>query len=302
MMKISFIIVVLSLILIGLWRWNTQSQHYLFEVAIPESFPENSFSHQQFEHLLQRFVSAKGNIHYQQWLDTENAHLQLKQYLAAVAKYSPENAPHRFPSDQDELAYWIYSYNALVIHIILSNWPLNSVTDIKAPIELIKGMGFFYNQKFIIGGKSYNLYQLEQQKMVKANADPRLHFALNCGSKSCQPMRPRLPVGAELSTFLQQITVEFIDNTENVSFDSKTGTLKLSTLFEWYKADFAQYALSQLYLQDKPLSQQQALIIFIDHFRTEKLLPATETITIEFQPYQWKINEAQAISGGNKNK
>ncbi len=85
-----------------------------------------------------------------------------------------------------------------------------------------------------------------------------------------------------------------MDNKDNVSFDNKTSTLKLSTIFKWYITDFAQYALSQLYLQDKPLSQQQALIVFIDHFRTEKLLPASEKITIEFQPYQWAINKAQA--------
>lgn len=293
MIKFSVVILAFALILAGLWRWNTHSQHYLVEVSIPDAFPKAGFSHNHFEQLLQRFVSEKGNIHYQQWLDTPGAHKELKQYLAAVAKFSPVNAPHRFPSEQDELAYWIYSYNALVIHIILTNWPLDSVTDIKAPVELIKGMGFFYNQKFILGGESYNLYQLEQQKMVKANADPRLHFALNCGSKSCPPMRPRLPVGIELSPFLQQATTEFINDENNVSFDKKTGVLNLSTIFEWYIADFAQYTLEHLHQQDIPLTPEQALIIFIDHFRTKKILPVTQKVTIEFLPYQWEINKAE---------
>ncbi len=43
MIKISLVVFVLVSILIGLWRWNTQSQHYLFDVAMPESFPEHSF-------------------------------------------------------------------------------------------------------------------------------------------------------------------------------------------------------------------------------------------------------------------
>lgn len=292
MNKIILISIALILVLFALWRFNTQSQHYAIDVPLPENFPKNSFIHQQFEQLLKRFVSSDGTIQYQQWFDEPNAHYQLKQYLAAVAKFSPENAHPRFASDQDELAYWIYSYNAIVIHLILSNWPLESVTDIKAPIELVKGLGFFYNQKFVVGGKSYNLYELEQQKMIKANADPRLHFVLNCGSKSCPPMRPSLPVGAQLSPFLEQATHDFINDINNVKFDQQTGKIKLSMIFKWYIDDFSQYALNHLYQGNSPISQEQSLLIFIDFYRNEKLLPATTKIDVYFMSYQWDINKS----------
>lgn len=292
MNKITIISIVLIVVLFAMWRFNTQSQYYAIDVPLPENFPENSFSHQQFEQLLKRFVSSNGNIQYQQWLDEPFAHYQLKQYLAAVAKFSPENAHQRFSNEQDELAYWIYSYNAIVIHLILSNWPLESVTDIKAPIELVKGMGFFYNQKFIVGDKSYSLYELEQQKMIKANADPRLHFVLNCGSRSCPPMRPNLPVGAELMPFLEQATHDFINDINNVNFDQKTGIIQLSMIFKWYIDDFSQYALNHLYHGNSPISQEQGLLVFIDFYLNEKLLPATQTIDVDFMSYQWDINKS----------
>ena len=68
---------------------------------------------------------------------------QLNSYLGAVSRFSPDNAPHRFRGRNDELAYWIYAYNAYVIRSVLDHWPLDSVTDVKAPLEAIKGLGFF---------------------------------------------------------------------------------------------------------------------------------------------------------------
>jgi hypothetical protein len=184
--------------LAGFWFYNTQSRLYVSDAPLPDNFPHGSFSHGQFEILLKQFVDPQGNINYQAFKDSPNAHLDLTRYLSAVAQYSPDNAPQRFDTTQDVLAYWIYSYNALVIHSILVNWPIESVTNIQAPVEVIKGLGFFYNQKFVLGGEQLNLYQLEQQKMVHTKADPRLHFVLNCASGSCPPMRPQLPVGAKL--------------------------------------------------------------------------------------------------------
>lgn len=286
------ITVTLLVVLFALWRFNTQSQHYAIDVPLADNFPKSSFSHQQFEQLLRQFVTSDGNIQYQQWLKAPYAHFQLKQYLAAVAKFSPDNAKQRFASDQDELAYWIYSYNAIVIHLILSNWPLESVTDIKAPVELIKGLGFFYNQKFTLGGKNYSLYELEKQKMIKANADPRLHFVLNCGSKSCPPMRPNLPVGAELLPFLEQATHDFINDINNVNYDPKNGNIQLSTIFKWYIDDFSQYALDHLYHHKSPISKEQALLVFIDFYRDEKLLPAAQKMSVDFVSYQWAINKS----------
>jgi len=298
--KLIFFLLLLSGFIIGLWFWNAQAKIDHIDAPLPESFPAQGFSHHTFGLLLKRFVDQQGDIDYEAWKTAPNAHYELKQYLAAVAKFSPENAPERFASEQDALAYWIYSYNALVIHSILENWPLKSVTDIKAPLEVIKGLGFFYKQQFIIGGKAYNLYHLEQQKMVHAKADPRLHFVLNCGSASCPPMRPELPVGVDLAPFLQQAAVEFINDPDNVRIKDKSQALEVSKIFSWYIDDFA--AVSPLSLAtkaDKRLptpSKERALISYIQQFASAPLneqIERTSSQPLEYIEYDWSLNTSQ---------
>jgi len=54
------------------------------------------------------------------------ARQQLESYLAAVSQFSPKATPERFSSRNDELAYWMYGYNAYVIRSVLDHWPLDS--------------------------------------------------------------------------------------------------------------------------------------------------------------------------------
>ncbi|ABV38653.1 hypothetical protein Ssed_4049 [Shewanella sediminis HAW-EB3] len=298
--KLIFSLLLLSGFTVGLWFWNAQAKIEHIDAPLPESFPTRSFSHHTFELLLKRFVDKRGDIDYEGWKKTPNAHYELKQYLAAVAKFSPENAPERFASEQDALAYWIYSYNALVIHSILENWPLRSVTDIKAPLEVIKGLGFFYKQQFIIGGKAYNLYHLEQQKMVHTKADPRLHFVLNCGSASCPPMRPELPVGVDLVPFLQQAAIEFINDPNNVRVNAKRQRLELSKIFSWYIDDFADVSpLTLAARADKKLptpGKELALISYIQQFAAPHLNKQIERASsqpLEYIEYDWSLNTSQ---------
>lgn len=298
MVKIISVITIL-LSLVSFWFWNTARTINTINAPLPENFPSNSFSHQSFENLLKKFVDSEGNIDYQAWSESDKALLHLQQYLAAVAKFSPENAIKRFASKQDELAYWIYSYNALVIHTILMHWPLDSVTDLQAPLEVIKGLGFFYKQSFIVGEKSYNLYQLEHEKMIRANSDPRLHFLLNCGSASCPPMRPELPIGVAFEPFLQEATVNFINDENNVYINKDKKKIELSAIFKWYRDDFERYATENLtanrFLKQKNKISNAALLAFLDHFAKhslQKKLQSAQLYSIKTKRYDWQLNKS----------
>ena len=65
------------------------------------------------------------------------------------------------PTANDELVYWIQGYNAYVIKAVLDHWPLDSVTDVKAPIEAVRGMGFFYRLRYKFGDRYFSLLRVE---------------------------------------------------------------------------------------------------------------------------------------------
>ena len=66
--------------------------------------------------------------------------------------------------------------------------------------------------------------------------DPRVHFALNCGAKSCPPVNSYTPAG--IHDELQAAAQAFVEG--NVAVDVATRTVTASALFKWYKRDFGE--------------------------------------------------------------
>jgi hypothetical protein len=255
---------------------------------LPQGFPEKGFSHGAFEDLLRRFV-RNDRVDYAAWHADRQAIAQLDSYLAAVAAYSPENAPERFPVRNDAKAYWLHIYNALVIRAVLDHWPLASVNDVKAPLEVVQGYGFFYRLGFVVGGKKINLYDIEHDKVLKQSNDPRAHFVLNCASSSCPVIRPSLPTGDALEPFLEKATQEFIGNPRNVSIDHTNKKLRLSQIFEWYPSDFIND------LRRRAIPVNNGIVDYLIDAAPAALKPELRraaSYPIEYVDYDWNINKA----------
>ncbi len=262
----------------------------IVDAPIPADFPKASFSHDSFEELLRLYVTPAGRVDYDRWHESGDSTAQLDSYLAAVARFSPDSSPERFADDNERLAYWMYGYNACVIKGVLDNWPLSSVTDVKAPIEAIKGMGFFYQLRFSFGGEYLSLLTVENEKIRARFRDPRIHFVLNCASESCPVARPELPSGDELQRLLDQATDEFVNDPDNVSVDHDRNTVYLSTIFKWYRKDF----INDLHARGRPASR--GLIDYVATVATGSLqsdLERANDYAIVFREYDWRLNESQ---------
>jgi hypothetical protein len=280
-----------ALLLCGLglfWHYNTRATVVTVADELPEAFPKRGFSHEAFEELLHRYV-RDGRVDYAAWHADATARQRLDRYLAAVARYSPDNAPERFSDERDGLAYWMYAYNAFVIKAVLDRWPLESVTDVKAPVELVRGLGFFYTLEFVAGGERTTLYRLEHDKVLAKAEDPRVHFVLNCGSGGCPRMRPELPTGDALEAHLQQATVDFVGDPQHVHVDHAAKKVELSKIFEWYERDF----LDELRRRGRPTGQ--GVIAYVAMVAPEPLaqeLAQAKGYRIEFRAYDWSLNRA----------
>ncbi len=283
----------LVVILVASFLYLNRPQLISINAAIPEEFLAGGFRHERFEQLLLKYVDAEGNVAYARWHQNENDRASLDGYLAAVAEFSPENAPERFAARAEELAYWLYAYNAYVIRSVLENWPLESVTDVKAPIEAVTGLRFFYRQRFLFGTKPLSLYALEHEKILKAFKDPRVHFVLNCASESCPVLRPELPTGDDLENLLREATVEFVSDPRNVRVDQENRQVILSTIFKWYRNDFVND------LRRRGLPSDRGVVDYIldvsPHDRRARLL-AADTFEVVYEDYDWSLNARTAGS------
>jgi len=283
-------VVVVSAVLIGGFFFLNRPQLISIDADIPEQFPLDGFSHEAFEELLGRYVDSEGNIDYAAWHGSTGDRALLDRYLAAVSRFSPAGTPERFAKRSEQLAYWLYAYNAYVIRSVLENWPLQSVTDVKAPIEAVKGLGFFYRQRFLFGGDALSLYAVEHEKILATYRDPRIHFVLNCASASCPVLRPELPTGDDLEELLKVSTVDFINDERNVRVDHDAQQVVLSTIFKWYRNDFINDVRRRGlpnddgvlgYIRDVALADLQADLIKGSGY------------SVLYEDYDWAINQQE---------
>lgn len=267
--------------------WANRPRRVIVDAVLPADFSELGFSHDSFEALLQIYVSPDGQVDYADWQDSSESVAQLDSYLAAVSAYSPDNAADRFPTRNDALAYWLYGYNAYVIKAVLDHWPIASVTDVKAPLEAVKGLGFFYQLRFSFGGRFLSLLAVETEKIRKQYKDARIHFVLNCASESCPVIRPELPTGDDLEQLLSQATRDFVNEPANVSVDHENNVVYLSKIFDWYRSDF----IHDLRMSGKPVAN--GLINYVAQWASDDLaddLAQAGEYKIRFRDYDWDLN------------
>ena len=294
-MRINFLTILLAgaigaIVLICVFFVANRPQLITIDADIPENFPVSGFVHDTFNNLLQECIDAEGTRDYDRWHPHLAHRESLDSYLAAVGSFSPATTPERFPGKSDELAYWMYGYNAYVIKSVLDHWPIKSVTDVKAPIEAVTGLGFFYRQRFYFGGTSLSLYTVENEQIRKAFPDPRIHFVLYCASGSCPVLRPELPTGEELETFLQEATIAFISDPGNVRVDHDKKQIVLSAIFDMYRSDFTRE------LTRRGLPAESGVVGYIARVAPESLqaeLNSAAEYELKFLDYDWAIAEAK---------
>lgn len=294
-MTLAVGLVIAAVLASGAVALFNRPRRVVINAALPADFPDDHFAHDVFETLLRRFVDVEGNVAYQRWHDDSQSIEQLHSYLAAVSRFSPDNAPDRFASPNDELAYWIQAYNAYVINSVLAHWPVASVTDLKAPLELVKGMGFFYRLRYSFGGTFLSLLTVENSRIRRRYRDARIHFVLSCASESCPAVRPELPTGAALDALLAAAASDFVSDPQHVFIDHDKRQIVLSRIFKWYRRDF----INDLRRLGVPVAN--GIIDYIRFVAGEPLaseLSALSSYKIVYRDYDWSLNET---AGGHGN-
>lgn len=241
------------------------------------------YSDQPYIDLVRKYAIDGGEkVDYEAWKNSAEDMKLLDQQVAMIASVSPVSHPALFPTRARQRAYWINSYNTLILHAVLEYWPLESVRDIKISISsrVVPGKGFFYDRKIVVGAKETNLYKLEKE-LLRNQKDPRLHFALNCGSESC----PVLRAWEWTDEQLDEAAREFVNNPHNVSVVNEK--LYLSSIFKWYRKDFP---------KDVPAYLQQ----FADADLAQQLKAAEDGKYRKlYQTYDWSLNAGETTDGNH---
>lgn len=227
-----------------------------------ESKPIN---HAAFDSLLRKHVNKDGFVNYEGFIKDSVA---FNKYLDLLSKNHPNEKTW---SRNEQMAYWINAYNAFTIKLICNYYPVNSIKDIKKGIPLVSDT---WAIDFIkIEGKTYNLNNIEHGILRPKYDDPRIHFAVNCASKSCPKLLAEAFTADKLDAQLDAAGKEFInDGVRNKITSSKKGNV--SKLFTWFAGDFKK--------------KDPSVIAFLNRYSTTKL---DANADLNYMDYDWSLNK-----------
>lgn len=214
-------------------------------------------------------------------------------------------------------AFFLNIYNALLIHAIAA---------VKKPRNKYERMRLYHSAAYSIGGRSYTLNDIEHgvlrcnrpsggrlkhtqfeendarlQCVLPEPMDARIHFALNCGAKSCPPVRYYDP--QDVSPALDNATKAFL---LGVEIDAENNTVTLSKLFQWYRTDFIpaeftenehkgnrellKWILGYITDETKIVTLKKMIASFDDEEQKQEKRFSSPT-AIKYGQYDWSVND-----------
>jgi len=180
------------------------------------------------------------------------------------------------------LAFWVNAYNFFMIDYILSN------SDGGAPPDSVRDYGTLFNpyrvferKLFDVGGRKYSLQEIELDVLLGESfaargwKDARVHFMVNCASVGCPALRQQIYTAGNVEAMLAENTRRALDTPLHLERDGNT--LRVTSLFDWYAADFD--------------AQSGSLEAFIRDHGSERAKARLEaTDAVEFIDYDWSLN------------
>lgn len=193
---------------------------------------------------------------------------------------------------EEKLTFWVNLYNALVIDAVISFGVKQTVTE-----GFIGALTFFRSAAYNVAGRRVSCEDIEHG-ILRSNlgnpfipgahfdpSDPRcawslvpldvrIHFALNCASRSCPPIGVYDVAG--IHDQLDLAASNFIAN--DVIVDTERNEIHLSQIFNWYKADFGGYA-----------GIMEFLLRYLPDDDRSEWLRGQRSVDLVFKPYDWSL-------------
>ncbi|WP_121666081.1 DUF547 domain-containing protein [Mesonia aquimarina] len=204
-----------------------------------------------------------------------------EKYKEKLAQISPEVLQASLKNDQLKKAFWLNIYNTYVQYLLKKNPDLYEDRS-----------AFFSEDRFTIAGEKMSLDDVEhgmirdsrvklslghikdpfaskfEKKLRVSEVDWRIHFALNCGAKSCPPVRYYSV--KNLDEELEQSAKTYL--TKEVTYKKEEEKVFVPRLMDWFRADF---------------EGKDGVIEILKNYQ---LIPQSSDPDVEFSDYDWTLD------------
>ncbi|CAI2717688.1 DUF547 domain-containing protein [Nitrospina watsonii] len=192
--------------------------------------------------------------------------------FSKVVKQFEDFSPADLKTRNEKLAFWINAYNVFAVKMVLDHYPVDSIKDAGSLFESVwkKRVG-------TVGGQPITLDEIEHG-ILRKMGEPRIHMAIVCASVSCPDIREEAYWPDRLEAQLAAQSQHFLMNPgKGLRVDKERKTVYLSSIFDWFKEDFASKGGVRAFLAPYAPERNRAALQNSDY-------------GIAYMDYNWDLN------------
>lgn len=215
-------------------------------------------------------------------------HATLDSYIASLESVRLDTA-----SPQEQVAFWLNGYNAIVLQTVVQHYPIQARTNAYPAGSIRQIPGAFERAPHRLAGRTVTLDEIETT-ILPTFHDPRVFFALGRGAISSGRLRSEAFSPDHLDQQLAEVSAECATRLQCVQVDAAQNVMRINSIFSWRRDQFAEaYAdrAANGFSGRSPV--ERAVLAFID----PRMLPGERefltrnTFKMEYLPFDWRLND-----------
>jgi hypothetical protein len=180
-------------------------------------------NHDEFHRLLEKYVNEQGLVNYGAWKQSAADLSALDEYLRQFAAKIDNPA-----QGNERAASLVNAYNAFVLRWILSNYPIESIWQLKDS---------FAGKRNEIGGRKVSLDDIEHGTL-RPLVGYRAHSVLVCAARSCPPLKRFAYMADRFDEQNDRAYRAWLAREDLNKFSPNEKKVEISSIFKWFKNDF----------------------------------------------------------------
>jgi hypothetical protein len=243
-----------------------------------------AFDYSAWDAFLKKNVNENGYVDYRSIKKDPRDLNDCLAILMAVKELEVKSWPR-----EEALAFWLNTYHAVLIKMVVDNYPVPSVERIPSFWDL----ALFHFGARTEGQNQYSLNDIRKKNLMAVYHDEKIHLALSLAAKGGPKLMPEAFTGPRVEGQLFLLTRKFVMDPAYVDIVPGRKKIRISKIFKWYGDDFKlDFGMpeSRGRLPDTDNAVLSFLAYYLEDEAKGEYLQAGK-YKIEYPQFNWSLND-----------
>jgi hypothetical protein len=201
-------------------------------------------------------------------------------------------------STGQRIAFWLNSYNALVLRTVVDHYPIRGDWPPYPSNSIRQIPGAFGGITHTVAGRELTLDEIESS-VLASFGDPRVFLALGRGAVGGGRLRSEAYSAARLDEQLAAVVEEFATEPWGVLLDRLADTVRVNPIFGWRREAFIRAYADRGWTDSGRSPIERAVLNLIEPslFPSEQAFLAHNAFEFRYQEFDWRLND---LTGGRQ--